>query len=187
MSADRKSARLLIVLLAALCLRALAQSVAEPDVPPGLLERKNGKITNAPPEDFALAKTYHSFTNKGRLVGGQRITILTHKTKVKVGEPVRVLHILEAVEKDKTVYVMGPKTIYDEYVDGELRTPKGPGSEGYFGAVVNRPIADFNYEITSYRFYEPGRHTIQWMGGGHRIQTPAGLQSNVIQLEVVKE
>lgn len=64
-----------------------AQPLAEPDVPTGLLERKGDRIVDAPAEDFALAKTYHAFKDKGPLKAGQRITILTKKTQYKVGEP----------------------------------------------------------------------------------------------------
>ncbi len=169
------------------CCYALGQSLAEPDMPTGLLERKGDKIVNAPQEDFELAKTYHAFKDKGPLIGGQRISILTKKTEYKVGEPVRVLHVLEAVMPGIIVYVMGPKTIYDEYVDGKLVTKKGPGNEPYNGAVVDRPIADFNYEITTYTFTESGHHTVQWKGGGHPIQGSLGLESNVITLQIIKQ
>lgn len=162
-----------------------SQSLAEPDVPTGLLERKGGKIVAAPAEDVALAKTYHAFKDKGALAGGQRITIMTHSTRYRVGEPVRVLHILEAVEAAKHVHLMGPKTVYDEYVDGKLVTPNGPGRDPYHGIVADRPIADFNYQITSYTFAEPGMHTIQWRGGGASVQGALGLESNLIRLEIV--
>jgi hypothetical protein len=167
--------------------RAYGQSLAEPDVPTGLLERKGDKIVDAPAEDFALAKTYHTFKDKGPLVAGQRITIMTHKTRYRVGEAVRVLHILEAVEPGKSVHLMGPKAVYDEYVDGKLITPKETGCCGYRGVVVDRPIADFNYEITTYTFAEPGLHTIQWKGGGASVQGSLGLESNIVKLEVTKQ
>jgi hypothetical protein len=162
------------------------QSLAEPDVPTGLLERKGDKIVAAPTEDLALAKTYHVFKDKGRLVAGQRITIMTQKTRYRVGESVRVLHILEAVEPGKSVHLMGPKKVYDEYVDGKLASAKGPGKAPYRGMVADRPIADFNYEITAYAFTEPGAHTIQWKGGGASVQGSLGLESNIIKLEVMK-
>ena len=161
-----------------------AQSLAEPDVPTGLLERKGDKIVDAPAEDLALAKAYHAFDDKGPLKAGQRITILTKKTRYKIGEPIRVLHILEVVEPKIEVYLMGPKTIYDEYVDGKLTTKKGLGSEGYRGMVMEGPIADFNYDITTYTFSKPGIHTIQWKGGGHSMQGPLSLESNLIKIQV---
>src|SRR6266540_2193377 len=113
----------------------IGQSLAEPDVPAGLWERMGDKIVAAPAEDPALAKTYRAFKNKGPLVMGQRITILTHHARCRMGELVRVLHILEAVEPGKSVHVMGPKKVYDEYVDGKLVTSKGPGAEPYDGRV----------------------------------------------------
>ncbi|MGA2867154.1 MAG: hypothetical protein ABSF95_21975 [Verrucomicrobiota bacterium] len=167
--------------------RASGQSLAEPDVPTGLLERKGDKIVAAPAEDLALAKTYHAFKDKGPLVAGQRITIMTRNTQYRIGEPVRVLHILEAVEPGKSVHLMGPKKVYGEYVDGKLVTPKGPGKDPYRGMVADRPIADFNYEISTYTFTGPGLHTIQWKGGGASVQGPLGLESNIIKLEVFIE
>ena len=158
-----------------------AQSLAEPDVPTGLLERKGDKIVDAPAEDLALAKTYHAFEDKGPLKGGQRITILTAKTQYKAGEPVRVLHVLEAVEPGIDVYLMGPKNVTSEFIDNRFVANTGPKQDGYRGMVVHRPIADFNYEITTYSFSEPGEHTIQWKQFG------SGFESNVIKIEVVKE
>ena len=165
----------------------IGQSLAEPDVPAGLWERMGDKIVAAPAEDLALAKTYREFKNKGPLVVGQRITIMTHHARCRMGEPLRVLHILEAVEPGKSVHLMGPKKVYDEYVDGKLVTSKGPGAEPYNGMVADRPIADFNYEITTYTFTEPGVHTIQWKGGGASAQGSLGLESNIIKLEVLKQ
>jgi len=84
---------------------------------------------------------------------------------------------------------MGPKPVYDEYVDGKLVTEKAPGHGAYFGAVglvEDRAIADFNYNITTCTFSEPGAHTIQWKGGGDATQGALGLESNVIRLEIVK-
>ena len=107
--------------------------------------------------------------------------------RCRMGEPVRVLQIFEAVEPGKSVHLMGPKKVYDEYVDGKLVTSKGPGKDRYRGIVADRPIADFNYEITTYTFTEPGVHTIQWKGGGASAQGCLGLESNIIKLEVVKQ
>ncbi|MGO9246346.1 MAG: hypothetical protein ACLPT4_09710 [Verrucomicrobiia bacterium] len=158
------------------------------DFPTALHECKGDQIVDAPAEDFELANTYHEFKDKGALVKGQRITILTKKTRYKVGEPVRVLHVLQSVQAGINVYVMGPKLIYDEYVDGKLASAPMPTRAAYRGVVVNdRPMADFNYDITTYTFSEPGEHTIQWKGGGHPVQHGLGLESNVIKLSVVKE
>jgi hypothetical protein len=157
------------------------------DMPSQLMERKGDKIVNAPPEDLGLARTYPMFPYKGALMAGQRITIMTAKTQYKTGESIRVLHILESVREGVKVYVMGPKTIYDEYIDGKLATAKGPGAEPYDGLVLDRPTADFNYNITTYTFPDPCEHTIQWKGGGHPMQGSLGLESNIIRLKIVRE
>jgi len=160
--------------------------IEKTDIPQGLLERKGSEIVAAPPEDLALARTYPSFKYKGKVLAGQRITILTQRTRYKVGESVRVLHVLEAVEPGKGVHVMGPKTIYYECMDGKLLTEEGPGKDPYRGMVIDIPLADFNYDITTYTFKEPGAHTIQWKGGGASVQGHLGLESNIIRLEVVE-
>jgi len=51
----------------------------------------------------------------------------------------------------------------------ETGNVKRTGQDPYRGVVVDRPIADFNYEITTYSFTEPGLHTIQWKGDGARF------------------
>ena len=159
------------------------QSVQQPDVPTALYERKGDRIVDAPPGDFAVAQTYHAFPNKGPVKEGQRLTILTSKRHYGIGEPVRVIHVLESITPGNKVYVMGPKTMTDEYVDGKRVTAEGPLSEPYRGAVLDRPIADFNYEITIYTFTTAGRHTIQWKGyGGWGDQVH--LDSNTITIEV---
>jgi hypothetical protein len=163
---------------------ALAQSIDQPDVPTGLLERKGDQIVDAPAADFAVAKTYHSFQDKGRVIKGQRITILTAKLEYRVGESIRVLHVLESVKPGIEVYVMGPKSITDEVVDGHLAVPKGSLLAKYRGAVVKRPIADFNYDITTYVFTNPGKHTIQWKGYGGWDNKDLPLESNTITLKV---
>ena len=154
-------------------------------MPTVLYERKGTEIVLAPAEDLALGRTYHSFKDKGPIVAGQRITILTKTNDYKVGEQIRVLHVLEAVKPGIEVYVMGPKTIYNEFVDGKLTSEKGPGAAVYDGAVMKGPWADFNYNISTYTFTQAGQHTIQWKGGGHPIQGDLGLTSNVVRLTVV--
>ena len=90
---------------------------------------------------------------------------MTKKSQYKVGEPIRILHIFEAVKSGIQVSIMGPKMIYNEYVDGKLVTKKGPGMAAYNGAVIDRPIADFNYEITTYTFAKIGKHTVSLFKG----------------------
>jgi hypothetical protein len=40
-------------------------------------------------------------------------------------------------------------------------------------------VVDYNYEITRYRFSEPGRHTIYWQIGE--------LRSTTLEIDVVAE
>jgi hypothetical protein len=112
---------------------------------------------------------------------------MTKRSRYLVGEPIRVLHVLEAVTPGLKVYVMGPKEIFDEYVDGKLVSPKLDRPGVYDGAVMKGPWVDFHYAISTYTFEEPGEHTIQWKGGGHPIQGDLGLTSNVIRLTVVEK
>lgn len=149
--------------------------------PPQLLARSGEAIVPAPPGDQAVAATYARSPVRGPLHEGARITILTERTKYKVGEEVRVIHVLEAPEPGRELQVMGPKPIYSEYVDGVERTPPVPAAPApapapYDGRVVPSPGVDFNYEVTTYRFTAPGPHRIQWRAEGR--------ESNVIELEV---
>jgi len=141
---------------------------------------------DAPAEDFDLAKTYHAFEHKGRLVDGRRITILTKGTRYKYGEAIRVLHVFEAVETGTVVHVMGPKTVYGEYLDAKLVSKEKPQVFNYSGLIVPSPAVDFNYEISTYTFMDLGQHTIQWKGGDEPFQNTQGLESNMIKLEIVK-
>lgn len=145
--------------------------------PPQLFARSGGAIVPARPGDHAVAATYARSPARGPLHDGARITILTERTKYKVGEEVRVIHVLEAPEPGFELRVMGPKPIYSEYVDGVERTPPPPGPQPYDGRVVPSPGVDWNYEVTTYTFTAPGPHRIQWRADGR--------ESNVIELEVV--
>jgi hypothetical protein len=158
---------------------APAAPVVVPDYlkePPQLLARSGASIVPAPPGDQAVAATYARSPVRGPLHDGARITILTERTKYKVGEEVRVIHVLEAPEPGRELYVMGPKPIHGEYVDGVERTPPAPAPAPYDGRVVPSPGVDFGYEVTTYRFTSPGTHRIQWRADGR--------ESNVIELEV---
>jgi hypothetical protein len=145
--------------------------------PPQLFARTGASIVPAPPGDHAVAATYATTPVRGPLHDGARITILTERTRYKVGEEVRVIHVLEAPEPGRTLYVMGPKPIYSEYVDGVERTPPPPGPQVYDGRVLQSPGVDWNYEVTTYRFQTLGPHRIQWRADGR--------ESNVLELEVV--
>lgn len=143
----------------------------------GFWIRQDGRLVEAPAADVELLKGYPSAEDKGPVQEGERTTILTAHRRYQVGEPIRVLHVLEVLEPGCPVFIMGPKPVCDEYVDGSLATPPCPPDEEYDGAVLTSPEIDYNYEITTYTFARPGSHTIQWC--------PKGRCSNVIRVEIV--
>ncbi len=163
-------------------------SAAENSIPvhlqhwPGLYIRIGNTIEDAPEEDVIVALRYPLYEDKGKLIDGQRITIMTSTDTAAVGEEIRIIHVMEATEPGVEVYVMGPKYVYGEYIDGVLMTEPEPGwdntfiPEIYDGAVLQSPAVDYNYDITSYTFDEPGTHRIQW------ILYP--WKSNVLTVEV---
>jgi len=144
---------------------------------PELWMRAGTDIVRAPAADNALAATYaRSLLRVRPLVDGRRIAILTASTRVRVGEPVRVIHVLDAADPGLDVYVMGPKAITDERIDGGAGSADTIIPLEYDGAVVKSPHADWNYDITTYTFATPGRHTIVWHLGT--------LGSNVLEIDV---
>lgn len=143
----------------------------------GLSMRKGNEIVEALPEDVTVAKSYPKANEKGEIVGGMRLTILTKKKHYQVGEEVRVIHVMEVVEPGHELFIMGPKPVYGEYVDDRPVTPQGHAEQDYDGVVLESPNVDYNYDITSYRFFEPGRHRIHWQMGE--------LRSNTLELEIV--
>jgi hypothetical protein len=155
-----------------------------PDVPdylnrwPGLSMRQGDRIVEALPEDIEVAKGYPTFRDKGPVVGGRRLTIMSRKNVYRVGEEVRVIHVLEVLEPGQEIFTMGPKAVSGEYVDGRGTTPEASGeADAYDGRVLKSPGVDYNYDITTYTFDAPGRHTIQWRMGD--------LRSNTLELEIV--
>jgi hypothetical protein len=149
---------------------------------PGLFVREGARIVPAPAEDAAVARGYPTWPDKGREIDGRRLTLLTRATTARVGEPVRVIHVVEVTRPDRTAYVMGPKAVQGEYVDGQLRTdPPPPDTDpltplDYDGATRPGPAVDYNHDITSYTFDRPGPHTIVWRLGD--------LESNTLHLEI---
>lgn len=148
---------------------------------PGLYVRKGQQIVEASAEDQATAKGYPAWADKGALSSGMRITLLTRKTTYAPGEEIRIVHVFEAPGSGIDVYVMGPKFVHGESVDGvpvsgppEISTY--PWLGGYDGAVLKSPAVDYNYDITSYRFSEPGTYVIGWQLGP--------LRSNSLSLQV---
>jgi hypothetical protein len=160
------------------------RAVRKPDVPdylkswPGLFMRQGDRIVEALPDDIDVAKGYPTFPGKGRIKRGRRITVMSRQTEYRVGEEVRVIHVLEVLEPGQEILAMGPKPVSGEYVDGRALTPEASGEGGaYDGRVLQSPGVDYNYDITSYTFDTPGRHTIQWRMGE--------LRSNTLDLKVV--
>lgn len=151
---------------------------------PGLYVRKGERIVEAPVDDQTVAQSYPRWPNKGPILDGKRLTIMTKKNTYQVGEEIRVLHVLEVVEAGHQLYVMGPKPIFGEYLDDQLVTQAPTEGEDplipqfYNGRVVPSPAVDFNYEITSYSFSAPGKHKIYW-----KLNS---LQSNTLVFEIVR-
>lgn len=145
---------------------------------PGLYMRQDGRIVEALPEDIEVAKGYPTVSSKGSVLGGSRITIICRKDSYHVGEEVRVIHVLEVIEPGQEIFIMGPKAVCGEYVDGRAMTADICGeSQVYDGRVLKSPGVDYNYDITTYTFDAPGRHKIHWQMGE--------LRSNTLKLEVV--
>ncbi len=152
-----------------------------------LYARVGASIVPAPEVDHAVLRGYPRWVDKGvvDLPSGERLTILTSKRVYSAGEDVRIVHVHEATKPGVELYVMGPKAIYGEYVDGKLASPAAVAPPGpYDGAVVQSPGVDHNYEVSVHRL-PAGRHTIEW-----RFATspwgprPTALRSNVLTIEV---
>jgi hypothetical protein len=138
---------------------------------PGLYVRVGEEIREATEADQAVARSYPDWQDKGPNLGGRRITILPAKTRVRPNEEVRVIHVAEATDPTTRLYTAGPKAVLGEYVDGGLATPpaaeedplRPPGL--YDGPVVSGPSVDYGYDVTTYRFTDPGTHRILWRLG----------------------
>jgi hypothetical protein len=147
----------------------------------GLYVRVGNRIVEAPHSDVAVARSYPRFRDKGPIAGGRRITILTENTTYRVDDKIRVVHVAEFIELEQRAYVMGPKPVYGEYVNNKLMTAPVPDGDPlvpteYSGVTLPSPAVDYNFDITSYRFEEPGLCIIQWRLGY--------LRSNVLSIEV---
>ena len=144
---------------------------------PGLFLRQGLHIIESSPEDQAIAHAYPHWPDKGPLQNGQRITLLARDTTFHVDEEIHILHVHEVITPGGLVHVMGPKPVYDEYLDDRLVTPESPPGDDpfdpslYNGRAIPSPAVDYNFEITTYRFSAPGRHRIDWRAGGLRSNT----------------
>lgn len=150
---------------------------------PGLSVRRGDQIVPASAEDLEVARGYPAAPGKGAWIEQRRLTLLTARTRVSVGQPVRVLHVAETTRPGDQLYVMGPKPVRGEHVDGVLRTAAAPTPGDvlapaglYDGRVVPAPAVDYNWDITEYTFASAGSHTIEWKLGA--------LVSNQLTIEV---
>lgn len=149
---------------------------------PGLYVRDGDRIVEASASEIAVARTYPQFQDKGPIVDGRRITILTEGTVRRVAHAIRVIHVVEFLEPGSQVYVMGPKPICGEYINDELVTDPVPSGDplvpvDYSGTTLPSPAVDYNYDITAYRLDQVMQYRIQWRLGE--------LYSNVLAIEVV--
>jgi len=133
--------------------------------------------------DLALMESYGEWDDKGPVIDGRRITILTGSLSYKVNEEVLIAHVLEATLPGHEVHVMGPKIVFGEYINGELQGEAVPDDQSdpfvpleYDGRVLDSPATDFNYDASVYTFVEPGDFEICWKPGKWR--------SNTLKIEV---
>lgn len=150
---------------------------------PGLSVRRGDQIVPASAEDLEVARRYPTAPDKGAWTQQRRLTLLTARTRAGVGQRVRVIHVAETTRPGDQLYIMGPKPVRGEHVDGVLRTAPSPTSGDvlapaglYDGRVVPAPAVDYNWDITEYTFASAGSHTIQWKLGA--------LASNQLTIEV---
>lgn len=130
-----------------------------------------------------IAQTYATWPDKGPLHQDARLTLVSLRLDVQVGDSIAVWHVYEAVSPGRELYIMGPKPVPGEYLDGELRTtsvPEGwayPWQRLYDGAVLPSPGIDTHWEPSTYTFDKPGTHSIQWKVNG--------LESNTLVIKVM--
>lgn len=166
-------------------------SLGEVGTPPGawlsrletaeLYVRIPKDLVRAPEADNVVLRGYPKSPLRGRRNADRQITLLAERRVYAVNEPVRVIHVLEVFAKGEDLFVMGPKPITGEWVDGTRVTPEVPTWGAftmgiYDGAVMQSPGLDVNFEISVYPFATPGLHHVQWRAGV--------VDSNVLCVEV---
>jgi hypothetical protein len=148
-----------------------------------VFDRAANRFVDAPEPDQQIIRDYPFWIDKGPVIDHTRVTLTTRRLDYAVNEAVRVAHIVEETAPGRTLYVMGPKKVHDEFVNGVLVTsasivprdyPWLPPS--YDGEIAPSPGIDDNFEITEYRFDQPGIYRIQWCPGRYR--------SNVLEITV---
>lgn len=144
---------------------------------------RNGTITKAPEEDILVAKGYYNTKNKGAVLNDRRVTVLSKKNNYEVKEEIRIIHVMELLAPGYPIYIMGPKSIYNEYVNDQIQNSATYSEEddpfkplNYDGRVLQSPGIDFNFEITVYSFDKPGTYRIHWQ--------PGKLKSNTLMIHV---
>ncbi len=140
---------------------------------PGLYEWRDGRVVEAAAEDAAVAKAYPHFPDKGPIVDGVRLTIMSRRSDYPERRAIRIIHVVEALEPGLALSPVGPKPVFGEYVDGLLATPPPPADLDlltYNGPVLPAPSVDYNYEITSH-VLSAGVHEIQWRIGKYVSNT----------------
>lgn len=132
-----------------------------------------------------LNERYREWSDKGPVIDGRRITILTRSRSYQAHEEVRIVHVMEVMLPGYELYVMGPKEVFDEYLDGHLQGKALPGDQTdpfmpleYDGRVMESPGTDFNFDDSIYFFNEPGEYRICWM--------PGKWHSNTLKIRVFK-
>jgi hypothetical protein len=135
--------------------------------------------------ESALMESYQEWSDKGQVIDGRRITILTGNLSYQVNEEVRIAHVMEATLPGHEVYVMGPKEVFGEYINGVLQGEALPDDQSdpfspleYDGRVLDSPATDFNYDVSVYSFVAPGAYEICWK--------PGKWISNTLKIEVME-
>jgi hypothetical protein len=130
-------------------------------------------------------ESYREWSDKGDVIDGRRITILTGSLVYQVNEEVRIAHVMEATQPGHGVYVMGLKQVFAEYINGVLQGEALPDDQSdpflpleYDGRVLDSPATDFNYDVSVYSFVEPGDYEICWK--------PGKWISNTLKIEVME-
>jgi hypothetical protein len=129
-----------------------------------------------------VREAYEQWPDKGPLCDGRRLTLLTEDDTLAPGDTLRVAHVYEITEPGGELWVMGPKPVYGEQLDGRAVTPEVPDDDdplaplNYDGRVLPSPGIDHNFEPTTYHFKRPGEHELTWQIGE--------LRSNTLRVEV---
>ena len=154
------------------------QNYSDEKQPEALYLRQGDQIVEANADDLAVARLYPEWPDKGLVIDGRRITILSKMGRYRVNEEVRVIHVMEATLPGNEIYVMGPKPISDEYINGRLQGEGMPSitadpfvPEEYDGRVIDSPATDYNFDITIYSFEQPGTYNICWQPGNWKSNT----------------